>query len=197
LSVDSNLHNALKILKELRVTIPGPIDSATGEPVGGHSFRLQASQHSPKDLSLISDISSEPSRIQFDYDRAYELAVLFDEEKSVPSEHNVQSILKRFPDSVEVCNKLDFVILYLRRVHFFTYYLGKRFRDEAHMTVVAPNILRRIACSVTESVTSLDEQNSKHSEENPITDEEGVVSLVDLGKAYDGRMDASLQNLDK
>ena len=89
MSPETNIETALKVLSELRVTVPGPIDSATGEPIGGHSFRLQATLHFLKNLSLIADVHSSPTRIQFDYDRAYELAVLFDEEKSIPAEHNL------------------------------------------------------------------------------------------------------------
>jgi hypothetical protein len=209
LSPESNIPIVLKLLNELRVTVPGPIDSATGEPIGGHSFRLQASLHHSKNLSLISDVHSCPSRIQFDFDRAYELAVLFDEEKSIPPEHNLKSILELFTDPLDLSDKLDLVILYLRRVHFFIYYLGKRFRGEAHLTVVSPNILHRIPQQDTEPVpdeqpdtsTAVEEAPVEQSE-NPITQEAEqqqteVIPLVDLEKPYSGRTELSVQTLDQ
>jgi hypothetical protein len=211
LTPESSVQTALRVLNELRVTVPGPIDSATGEPIGGHSFRLQASLHYPKNLSLISAVHSSPSRIQFDYDRAYELAVLFDEEKSIPTEHNLKNVMELFGDSLDLCDKLDVVILYLRRVHFFIYYIGKRFRGEAHLTVVSPNILHRIPPQDPEPIAEEQQADTSTAEETSVEQEtvvaqEGepteeqhaeVIPLVNLEKAYSGRTELSVQTLDQ
>lgn len=197
------MNSALKALRDLRVNIPGPIDSATGEPVGGYSFRLHPAQHSPKNLYLVSDVYSTSGRMQFDFERAFELAVLFDEEKSIPAEHNIKSVIELFTDPVlEISQKLDLVILYLRRVHFFCYYLGKRFRDEAHLTAVAPNILFRIPEQISD-VSPNSELDNSVSNPADLNDPEGkvddleVVPLVDLEIPYSGRTEPSVQNLDR
>lgn len=153
--------------------------------------------------------------MQFDYDRAFELAVLFDEEKSIPPEHNIKSVLELFTDpALDISQKLDLVILYLRRVHFFCYYLGKRFHDEAHLTAVAPNILFRIRVpklnidegeQTTEDLNpeskTFEEKIEEFEEKKEESDEkkEGVevVPLVDLEKPYSGRNDPSVENLDR
>ena len=48
LTEGSNGTIALKALREIKVVIPGPIDSGTGEPNGSISFRLQANVHNIK-----------------------------------------------------------------------------------------------------------------------------------------------------
>lgn len=158
LSEGSSLTTALKILRDLKVIIPSPIDSATGEPNSSISFRLQANFHNLKELSYLPEIFSQPSRIQFDYDRAHELAVLYDEERNIPIKYNLDTLLSQFPN-LPLVNKLDLIILYLRRVHFFVYYAGRRFHDEAHLTAFSSSISFRKPIQQSNNEETNEEEN--------------------------------------
>ena len=47
--------------------------------------------------------------------------------------------------------RTDIAIAYLRRVHFVTFYGGRRYRDEAHLLAMAPSLTHRTyACTPTE-----------------------------------------------
>lgn len=147
MSAGSKIQEAVKCLRDARILIPGPVDLSTGESVGGTEFKLQASVHSFKEMMTLPHYYSYPDRISFDCGRATELGYLLDKERGVDDTNGLNAILSKAASecgsALSEADKLDICIAYLRRVHFFVYYSGKRFRDEAHLLAIAPNVVLR------------------------------------------------------
>ena len=112
-------------------------------------FSIQALLHAPRQHGSLPDFMSSFPRVNKDTIRAMELAALLDEDRKVPEESRLTTILN--PDLnpdisrslSKPTDKLDIAIAYLRRVHFVTFYGGKRYRDEAHLLAIAPSLMCR------------------------------------------------------
>jgi hypothetical protein len=147
MSPGSNLQEAVKCLRDARILIPGPVDLSTGEPVGGSEFKLTANVHTLKDTTTLPGHYSHPDRIAFDFARATELGYLLDKERGVDEANDLAAILSKAASvsgaALSGTDRLDICIAYLRRVHFFVYYSGKRFREESHLLAQAPGVVLR------------------------------------------------------
>ena len=148
LSEGSDMLAAVKCLRDIRIPIPGPVDPNTGNSMGGIEFKMQANIHTQKDLNPLPTFFNRPDRIHFDAARVAELGYLMDKDRGVPEECNLLSVLQAAAaasaeSTLSESDRLDISIAYLRRVHFFVYYSGKRFRDEAHLLTVTPNVILR------------------------------------------------------
>jgi len=77
---------ASAILKDLKLNVPGPIDSHTGEPQPrvAMSFSITATIHMTRNSLILPDHISHGLRVQMDTEKAQELARLLDEEKGIP-----------------------------------------------------------------------------------------------------------------
>lgn len=138
---------ALVALLELRIGVPGPNDEERGEPTTLFTFCPQVVMHTPRANFVMSDIFSIASRVAYDTVRAVELSATMDGFRSVPEESRLAALLAEIPAEAFVLptDKLDLAIGYLRRVHLLSYYMGKKFVDEAHMLTYAANIQSRSA----------------------------------------------------
>ena len=140
---------AVTLLYNYQMKILGPINLETGEQPTISTFTPQADVHIPRDrVSLPAELNA-PARVAFDTDRALDLCRLLDEARRIPEDSRISVAL-------DLCNadsefqsspvgKLDLILAYLRRVHLVWYYGGKRFRDEAHLLSVAPDLELRSA----------------------------------------------------
>eukprot|EP01035_Chromulina_nebulosa_P018410 gene18410-24113_t len=136
---------ALQWLRNLIVTIPTP-ETLDGLSTTLFEFSLQVSLHVPRSGPALPKYLSHAKRIKIDIERAIELITLLDDERDIPSDKRFAS----FIDNDEITNllvkptdKLDIAIAYLRRVHYVTFYGGRRFKDEGHLLSRAPAILHR------------------------------------------------------
>lgn len=144
---------AAHVLRELTVKVPGPMDPIKGEAPISFSFVATAAMHVPRAiytsaavLDGVQDYSNHYLRVQADTDRAIELSKLLDEDRSVPAESRLQTILELdvVLQALDLpTDMLDVAIAYLRRVHFVNFYGGKRYRDESHLLTNAPFVIHR------------------------------------------------------
>mmetsp|Transcript_22792 Transcript_22792/g.33284 ORF Transcript_22792/g.33284 Transcript_22792/m.33284 type:complete len:1021 (-) Transcript_22792:386-3448(-) len=194
LSEDCHLPGALRCLRDLRIPIPGPVpsDSTTGEPAAGISFKLQCTIHTVKELAPLPDLFSATRRVGFDTVRAIELASLLDEERGVPTESNLATTLGVLlkmekeqgtdgPLKLQCSDKLDIAVAYLRRVHFFVYYSGKRFRDEAHLLAMSSGVVMRSAPTIAAPSNPSQTKGQKRSRAGS-AEEDTQASEVSLGE---------------
>jgi hypothetical protein len=217
---DANITATLKAVRDLRIQISDNITQKSNE-ISGVSFRLQAAIHTPKSLSPLPDFMSNESRIAYDTARAETLATLLDEEKDVPEEQRLVTILTKLSDAAtssskeDDCNfvmlpsdRLDVAIAYLRRVHFFLYYSGKMFMDESQLLSAAPSVLGRSALSSPPPPPPPPPPKTEIVDESEIVDktndtnyevEECLIS--EIGKKYledyQGKSNASIHAVDK
>ena len=138
---------ALGVLRELRITVPGEIDPRTGEPgSGSFVFTLSAHLHIPRKHLTTGEFSSHALRVQADTTRALELAASLDEDRNVP-EDTCLATIAALPEVsaalVKPTDRLDLAIAYLRRVHFVSFYTGRRFRDESHLLSMSAAVTLR------------------------------------------------------
>lgn len=131
---------AIDLLRGKEIRVPAPL-SPQGDPVTAFTFRIQAHHHSRRSTHVLPDFLSIPARIQADLRRAIELAGLLDEDRGVPKDQTLLSLLST-PEVVEFVTSpaqaLDVAVAYLRRVHFLAFYAAKRCRDEAHLLTLVP-----------------------------------------------------------
>lgn len=143
-----DMKTALRALRDCRFSCPGPVDTATGLPTEGFTFRVTLNQHSFRGVMSLPDHMSSPRRVAADTWKAMRLAHLLDKERGVPETCRLSHLLspKSNPDLVNWMRQptdiLDVSIAYLRRVHFVVYYAGLRFHDEAHL-LTSPYIFVR------------------------------------------------------
>eukprot|EP00595_Chromulina_sp_UTEXLB2642_P002638 CAMPEP_0196764796 /NCGR_PEP_ID=MMETSP1095-20130614/6875_1 /TAXON_ID=96789 ORGANISM="Chromulina nebulosa, Strain UTEXLB2642" /NCGR_SAMPLE_ID=MMETSP1095 /ASSEMBLY_ACC=CAM_ASM_000446 /LENGTH=592 /DNA_ID=CAMNT_0042121265 /DNA_START=558 /DNA_END=2332 /DNA_ORIENTATION=- len=136
---------AVQWLRNLIVTVPTP-ETLDGVSTTLFEFSLQVSLHVPRSGPALPKYLSHAKRIKIDTERAIELITLLDDERDIPSDKRFAS----FIDSDDISNllvkptdKLDIAIAYLRRVHYVTFYGGRKFKDEGHLLSRAPAILHR------------------------------------------------------
>ena len=140
---------AVAVLKDLRITVPGPIDPVKGEPQPrvAFIFTITVALNIVRPFSSnLPDYMSNAIRIQADTDRSAELAYLLDEQRNVPVESRLKAIIEEGDLNnafKKPTDKLDLSIAYLRRVHFVAFYGAKRYRDEAHLLTFAPSVIHR------------------------------------------------------
>lgn len=131
---------AIDLLRGKDIRVPAPL-SPQGDAVTAFTFRIQAHHHSRRSTHVLPDFLSIPARVQADLRRAIELAGLLDEDRDVPKDQTLLSLLST-PEVVEFVTSpvqaLDMVVAYLRRVHFLAFYAAKRCRDEAHLLTLVP-----------------------------------------------------------
>lgn len=140
---------ALALLHNLRVKVLGSVDITSGVAPVVYTFTPLIEIHNPQErvgVLLPENISTLP-RINLDIQRATELSAKLDKERAVPEEQSLASLLQLCEGSelVEamVSYKLDLILAYLRRVHLVSYYTARRFRDEAHLLSMAPEVTYR------------------------------------------------------
>lgn len=166
----SHVAAVLGVLKDLVVNVPGPINPETGElDLQYISFPINAQQHIPKVHVVPANVSSGP-RVTSDELAARRLAGYLDLERGVPENQRLHRVLTSVieplweqqrqretegADTVagtespasslvlQPTDALDVAIAYLRRVHFVTFYEGKRFRNEAHLLSMCPHVMVR------------------------------------------------------
>lgn len=141
-------HFAAEKLQNLEISVP--VKSSTGEVATAFSFKVQSTMHQPRVPSTqLPDYLSHSSRIQADIQRVELLIKLLDEDRDVAVENRLLKVLNEEEHVRNAVRKrsdhLDLLIAYLRRVHFVAFYAGKRFRDEAHMLLLAPSVVHRHA----------------------------------------------------
>jgi hypothetical protein len=138
---------ALRALKELKVHLPGPFDEERGELTMGIRVQTAASLYTPKNNFLLHDWYSNGDRVTHDTTQALHLAARLDESRGVPEGSRLAAIVAELPFVAGELptDRLDLAVSYLRRVHFFSYYSGKFFVDEAHMMTSSTEIHSRQA----------------------------------------------------
>eukprot|EP01033_Poteriospumella_lacustris_P009375 gene9375-6716_t len=135
---------AIDALNNLEVAVPlkGAAADAT------FNFKIEASRHFVHRSSTapLPEYLGFSVRMKEDIRRAILLAKLLDEEREIPVENRVGSILRE--DTVvqsvkRMSDHMDLLIAYLRRVHYVAFYSARRFRDEAHMLLMSPCVAYR------------------------------------------------------
>lgn len=148
LAAGADMKAALRALKEHRFTCPGPVDTATGLPIKGFTFRVSAAKHMPRGGTPLPAYMSAPRRVAADTWRALRIAHLLDTERDIPAESRLSYLLSPRTSTALVlqmrspADVLDTAIAYLRRVHFVAYYAGLRFHDEAHLLSMPSEFVR-------------------------------------------------------
>jgi len=117
--------------------VPGHVDPTTGAPTVLFEFTATLSQHIIRlPPHMLPVHLSSTHRIAVDTFKARELAELFDIDRNIPLESRLSTILS-LPTVEQACtkcsDKLDIAIAYLRRVHFFVFYGGRFYQNEAHL----------------------------------------------------------------
>jgi hypothetical protein len=136
----------LKILREMRFGVPGKMDREKGEATLLFTFSVDAMTLKPPKNVFAYDYCSRQPRVQADEASALELAALLDGERGVDEDATLAATLAQpslQEHLTEPTDTLDVAIAYLRRVHFVSFYAGKRFLDEAHMLAISPTPIRR------------------------------------------------------
>ena len=137
---------AVGILRDLEVKVPSLPDPNTGNSGTAFSFAIQATIHVSRQAPILPDFMGSSSRVRSDIIRATLLANLLDEDREIPAGQRLSDILLD-SNVVEAIKRpvdhLDIAIAYLRRVHFVVFYSGRRYRDEAHLLVMAPAVVFR------------------------------------------------------
>jgi hypothetical protein len=135
---------AIEALNNLEVAVP--VKNAAADAT--FNFKIQAALHlvSRSTNTVLPDYICYTVRIKEDIKRALLLAKLFDEERDIPEEFRIASLLQQ--ESVVQAVKhmheyLDVLIAYLRRVHYVSFYNGRKFRDEAHLLLMSPCVTHR------------------------------------------------------
>jgi hypothetical protein len=143
----SSAKSGVSLLRDLEVKVPTLPDPVKGETETAYSFRLSATVHLPRQGPPVNDYMSSSMRIQSDIYRAFHLIRLLDEDREIPLHLRLLEVLVNSSIANDVIKKpndlLDLSIAYLRRVHFVSFYAGRRYRDESHLLTMAPGILFR------------------------------------------------------
>lgn len=135
---------AIDALNNLEIVVPlkGAAPDAT------FNFKIEASRHFVHRSSTapLPEYLGFSVRMKEDIRRAILLAKLLDEEREIPVENRIGSILRE--DAVvqsvkRMSDHMDVLIAYLRRVHYVAFYSARRFRDEAHMLLMSPCVAYR------------------------------------------------------
>ena len=137
----------LSLLNFLNVDIPVPISTnLEGITRTFLTFSIKAFMHNIVVILNKNLYASHYLRVQSDTVKALELATLFDEERKVPEESRLTSILDNeviVNALVKPTDRLDLAIAYLRRVHFCSFYGGRKYRDESHLLGFCPSVILR------------------------------------------------------
>jgi len=137
----------MPLLNYLNIDIPVPISTnLDGITRTLLTFSIKAHMHNSQVMFNKNQHASHYLRVQSDTVKALELATLLDEEKKVPEESRLTSILESeviVNALVKPTDRLDLAIAYLRRVHFFSFYGGRKYRDESHLLGFCPSVIHR------------------------------------------------------
>lgn len=209
--------DALKVFRDVRVEIPHPVKKPEHGDSPLLSFRLQASVHCPKHATPLPDFMSLDSRIEYDTKRATSIAAFLDELRDIPQESSLSAILEELSevdkDQMSNTDRLDISLAYLRRVHLFVYYSGKKCSDEAELLSVAPSIVGRSVPPYPPTEKQSEEGNvgegreeaevasgkESKSEIGGETNGSSSTAINDKGlfKEYTGRSNPSIASTDK
>jgi hypothetical protein len=159
---------AIDVLNNLEVAVP--LKNAAVDAT--FNFKIQAALHlvSRTTNVVLPDYLCYSVRMKEDIKRALLLAKLFDEEREIPEEFRVASLLQQ--ENVmqvikHIHEHLDVLIAYLRRVHYVSFYNGRKFRDEAHLLLMSPCVAHRpksfISCDLSDRETDLMSSDTRHS----------------------------------
>ena len=149
----TDARKALKVLRDMEVVVPGvPEPEQLDTKVGVlFKFILHAIIHdSNRQKNSVRSFHSNFERIKMDTIKAKELADLLDELKGIPEATRLNTMLDEnmHPEVAAALllptDKLDLTIAYLRRVHFVSFYVARRFMDEAHLMTLSPSIYYRL-----------------------------------------------------
>lgn len=137
----------IPLLNYLNIDIPMPISTnLDGITRTLLTFSIKAHMHNTLVILNKNQYASHYLRVQSDTVKALELATLLDEEKKVPEESRLTSILESeviVNALVKPTDRLDLAIAYLRRVHFVSFYGGRKYRDESHLLGFCPSVILR------------------------------------------------------
>lgn len=150
-----SLQSVREAMTELRISIPGPVDSVTGAPSVLFEFTAPLTQHTIRlPPHMLPEHLSSSHRIAVDTYKARELAELFDTDRNIPIDSRLSAILSS-PTVEQACtkssDKLDIAIAYLRRVHFFVFYGGRFYQNEAHLLSLSAGCSYRSGALATQS----------------------------------------------
>jgi hypothetical protein len=140
---------AILRLRDAPIPVYEPSNPFTCEKVQQATFPLQTQMHVPRPQPPLPEKYSTAARVRSDFFKAVELAAQLDEDRGVPSNCRLQTLLdpEASPEIVSACekatDKLDVSIAYLRRVHFVAFYAGSKFFDEAHLLAMSPCVIHR------------------------------------------------------
>lgn len=137
----------MPLLNYLNIDIPVPISTnLEGITRTLLTFSIKAHMHNNQVMLNKNQFASHYLRVQSDTVKALELATLLDDERKVPEESRLTSILESeviVNALVKPTDRLDLAIAYLRRVHFLSFYGGRKYRDESHLLGFCPSVIHR------------------------------------------------------
>lgn len=142
----ASIKSVQSVLNQLEITVPSPSSFESETSVSSFSFTIKASIHNVQSIFSKNNYASHYLRVQADTVKALELAYLLDIERKVPEDTRLSTILDNDIVQhalVKPTDRLDLALTYLRRVHFVSFYSGRRFRDEAHLLSYSPSIFYR------------------------------------------------------
>lgn len=136
--------SAVDLLRDLDVAVPVLAITPNGEvSMTTFGFKISSTLHMMRTGHTVPEMLSYSQRVAADLNRATFIANMCDEERDIPEENRLETILgdSKAVESVHrMVDHLDIVIAYLRRVHFITFYAARRYRDEAHLLSFAPTV---------------------------------------------------------
>lgn len=146
----------LRLLKDLEIVVPGSVSPHTGEPaVDSYRFNITVNQHVTKSYKHNNSRGSSKivPNINSDESAARRIAWYLDEERNIPNEYRLHSILSIVDPIIDASTGLEYVFFttdvldiavnYLKRVHLIAFYECKRFIDEAHLLSINSSIALR------------------------------------------------------
>ena len=163
MSSPADAKKALRVLKELKVCLPGPMDELKGEQMVGIKVQTSASLLLPREhVMFLPEVFGSEQRIAHDTAKSIELADRLDEARRVPAEQRLNALLLQCQGvaSSSPTMRLDLAISYLRRVHLVAYYQGRHFLDEGQMLAFCNGALQlRVPSSIPSAVDQEGPQN--------------------------------------
>lgn len=193
--------SAVDILSNLDVAVPVRTLAPNGEvSMTTFGFKIKTAMHLMHTPHSLPEVLSYSQRVAADLKRAIFIANLCDEERDIPEEHRLESILgdsKAIENVHRMVDHLDVVIAYLRRVHFIVFYAAKRYRNEAHLLSFAPSVAFRAmafvalpdepAAYVMPVVTKVKANEGEGNSSNNVHDD----SLLEEGPVIEGTTTAN------
>ena len=181
MSSPADAKKALRVLKELKVCLPGPLDEIKGEQMVGIKVQTSASLLLPREhVMFLPEVFGSERRVAHDTAKAIELADKLDEARRVPAEQRLSALLLQCQGvaSSSPTLRLDLAMSYLRRVHLVAYYQGRHFLDEGQMLAFCNGALQLRVPSSMPSAADQEGQQSRDAGANANASSDEVVAEV-------------------